>query len=107
MLILLPSVAIFLYSMLAIGQAYGKPNVPWKLTNVNRDLIYDLTKSLLYWLRTETAWLLGYLQWALVQTAFGKMDGLGVWFAPVFICCISGSLAVFFARGTAIAAATK
>lgn len=99
----LPIVALFMYGMLTAGQIYGNPNLPWKLTENNKEQLVKLSEKLLWWMKILTSIMFAYVQYAVVETAMKRADGLGAWFAPVFIGSIFLSLALFFWKGNQIA----
>jgi hypothetical protein len=96
---LVPAVATFLYMSLTLGQYFGKPNVPWKITPENRANIYRLTKNLIWWLKLQTTWMIAYVEYAQVQVAMGVQEGLGSWFAPAFLGMIFFTLSLYFYIG--------
>jgi uncharacterized membrane protein len=95
----LPVIATFLYLTLTVGQYFGRPNVPWRITPANRDRIYALTKNLIWWLKLQTTWMVAYLQYMVVQVAMKRADGLGVGFAPMFLGMVFFTLALYFYIG--------
>jgi uncharacterized membrane protein len=101
--LILPAVAIFLYVMLRIGESSNRFNLPWQITDSNREQMLELCRRLMFVMRTQTSILIAYLQYAMVETAMHRMDGLGVWFAPAFIGGITATLILFFLKGKRVA----
>jgi hypothetical protein len=99
MIALVPAVATFLFVTLTVGQYFGKPNVPWKITPENRARIYRLTKNLIWWLKLQTTWMIAYVEYSQVQVSMGLQRGLGGFFAPVFLGMIFFTLSLYFYIG--------
>lgn len=97
---LMPVMSVFMYVVLSVGQLYPKdPNVPWKITEQNRQKTREMARGLIGNLKAFILWAFAYIQFVQVQVALNQVDGLGVWFAPVFIGGVFGFIIDFFVRG--------
>jgi uncharacterized membrane protein len=105
--ILMPVLAVFMYIMMSIGEASKKFNLPWEITDSNREKIEGMARNLLFVLKVEISVLFAYIQIALVQTALQRMNGLGVWFGPVFIGAILLPILIFFFKGRQVAGSAR
>ncbi len=56
---------------------------------------YTIACSLLNWLKAEVLWGFAYIEWQMAQVALSGSGGLGVWFAPVFLVVIFGTIGVW------------
>ncbi len=61
-----------------------------------------MARNLMFTLKLELSALIAYLQIAVVETALKRMDGLGPWFVPVFLCSIFITIGLFFVQGTKV-----
>lgn len=102
-LAILPVISVIMFLTFSVGQNSDKFNIPWKLTDKNKDALIKHCRTLLWAVKMHISLSLAYLQWRVVETALGKADGLGIWFAPVFLGAIAAILAWFFIRGAKIA----
>lgn len=98
----LPFIALFLYGNLTLAEKSNRFNMPWKITEQNRDELFSMARNLMFTLKLELSALIAYLQIAVVETALKHMDGLGPWFAPVFLGSIFFTIGLFFVQGTRV-----
>ncbi|MBP9092881.1 DUF1648 domain-containing protein [bacterium] len=98
----LPFIALFLYGNLTFAEKSNRFNMPWKITEQNRDVLFSMARNLMFTLKLELSALIAYLQIAVVETALKHMDGLGPWFAPVFLGSIFITIGLFFVQGTSV-----
>lgn len=103
----LPVLSLVLYIVLSVGQNSKKFNIPWKLTESNRDALIAHCRRLIWAIKVHVLIVFSYLEWAAVQVAIGSMDTIGVWFGPVFLGGIFGLIAWFFVKGKKIAGSTS
>lgn len=73
-------------------------NMPWKITEQNREVLFSMARNLMFTLKLELSALIAYLQIAVVETALKHMDGLGPWFVAVFLGSIFSPLDSFLCR---------
>lgn len=50
---------------------------------------------MLLWLNAECALLFAYIEWAMLRTSTGEMDGLGMLALPLMILLIFGTMGYF------------
>ena len=85
----LPGLSVVIYTIMWLAQRNPqKSNTPWKITDENRERQYKLIVRLLTWLKAENAILFAYLQWAMIQVAFGGATGI----SSLFMCLWAASL---------------
>lgn len=70
-------------------------NYPQKITSENVDYQYHLGSKFIRSLNLLILLGLCYLEWAIVQTAFGYQKGLSVFYLPVFLVVVIGVCAVY------------
>lgn len=68
------------------------------LTKENARAQYLNGRLLINVLKNEVVLLFSYTAWKSVQVAIGEHDSLGVWFLPVFLLIIFGSLGYFIVK---------
>lgn len=101
-LVILPFVALFLYVNLTFAERSNRFNMPWKITDQNREALFSLARNLMFTLKLDLSALIAYLQIAVVETALKHMNGLGPWFAPVFLGSIFFTIGLFFVQGSRV-----
>jgi len=101
-LAMLPFIALFLYVNLTFAEKSNRFNMPWKITDRNREVLFSMARNLMFTLKLELSALIAYLQIAVVETALKHMDGLGPWFVPVFLGSIFITIGLFFVQGTKV-----
>jgi len=105
--LIVPVLAVGLYLLLSAGRASGKFNLPWKLNDANRDQLVELCREFLWTSNVLVSAMLAYLQWAMIQIALHRMEGVGAWFTPVFIGGMLLLHVVYFVRGQRIVGRAK
>jgi hypothetical protein len=101
-LVILPFIALFLYVNLTFAERSNRFNMPWKITEQNREALFSLARNLMFTLKLDLSALIAYLQIAVVETALKHMNGLGPWFAPVFLGSIFFTIGLFFVQGSRV-----
>lgn len=92
----LPVIAVFLYLLLTIINQFPHIfNYPWKITEENARIQYQIARTSNTIIKTEILLVFTYLQWSTVQVALGKSSGLGILFLPLFLLIVFGTLAAF------------
>ncbi len=104
---MLPFIALFLYVNLTFAEKSSRFNFPWKVTDQNRDILYAMASKLMFTLKLQLSALVAYLEVAVVETALKRMDGLGPWFAPVFIGSLVITIGLFFVQGKRVVTAQE
>jgi hypothetical protein len=87
---------------LTFAEKSNRFNMPWKITEQNREVLFSMARNLMFTLKLELSALIAYLQIAVVETALKHMDGLGPWFVPVFLGSIFITIGLFFVQGTKV-----
>ena len=70
-------------------------NYPWTITEENAPALYHLSRSMLIWLSAECALLFVYIEWAMLRTSTGEMDGMDVLAMPLILLVIFGTMGYF------------
>lgn len=92
--------AVVMQVTLSLGANNPKrANVPWKITEANREETMAMVKDLLITIKAEISVMLSYLLWAMVQCGLKQADGLGVYFLPIFLLATFAPIVAFFVRG--------
>lgn len=100
MILFVAGIAVLLYVTFSIGgHNPQRANVPWEITEANREETMQMVSDLLIAVKAEISIMLSYLLWSMVNCGLQKVDGLGVAFLPVFLVTIFGTIGVFFIRG--------
>lgn len=98
-ILIVAGVSLFVYLMLTILSRYPQIyNYPWKITEENAARQYLLARQFLVALKTEIVILFAYIEWQTFEVALGHGQGLHVWFLPVFLVVIFGSIALYFIK---------
>lgn len=98
-LIILPIIGLLIYAgMAALSRFPHIFNYPVKITEENAARQYALARTMICWLNLEIVALFAYIGWASIQAAKGGTAGLGLWFLPVVLVVIFGTLGVYLAK---------
>jgi uncharacterized membrane protein len=73
-------------------------NYPFTLTEENVERQYRCVRLLVSILKLEIVWFFAYLEWRIIQTAFGRAQGLGPALKPVLLTGLIGTVAVYLYR---------
>lgn len=96
-ILILPVVGLGLYAMLTITNHYPhKFNYAWPITLQNAERQYQLAHSLMIWLKMEVMLLFAYLEWTTIGMALGQTNSLGLFFLPLALVALFGTLGVYF-----------
>lgn len=94
-----PAISIVLYAgMTILGRYPHLYNYPWPVTPENAAAQYQLTRSLLIWVKAEITCLFAYIYYQTVQVPIGLAAGLGVFFAPTMFAVLVGTIGIYFYR---------
>lgn len=97
---LMPFASIWMYVIMTAARFFKQdPNVPWKITEANRERTRAMAYSLVSNLKLFILCAFSYIQYTQVQVALQQSSGLGVWFAPIFLLTIFGLIAHFMFTG--------
>ncbi|WP_282935299.1 DUF1648 domain-containing protein [Paenibacillus sp. RC67] len=98
-LLLLPSIGVILFVGLTILRKYPQLfNYPREVTPDNAVRQYSNALLLLSWLKFEIMILFSYIEWSMIRSAGGAMNSLGIWFLPVVLIIVLGSVIIFAVR---------
>ena len=71
-------------------------NYPFALTEENVESQYRCARMLMSALKAEITWFFVYLEWRVIQIAFGSGQGLGSNLKFILLVCFAVTLAVYF-----------
>lgn len=94
-LFILPIITFIMYFSLTILSRF--PNVynyPKPITEENAEYQYRCGRQLIITIKTEITVCFAYIEWTSVRAALGNTNGLGLWFLPVFLIFIFGTLII-------------
>lgn len=92
----LPVIAVFLYLLLTIINQFPHIfNYPWKITEENARIQYQIARISLTIIKTEILLFFTYVQWSTIQVSLGKYTDLGILFLPIFLLTVFGTLGAF------------
>lgn len=95
----LPIVASFLYLLLTITSKFPQYyNYMVNITEENAKRQYQNARILMAWMAVEITVVFSYLEWKSIQVAMNKSSGLGMYFLPVFLIIIFGTLGFYTYR---------
>lgn len=95
---LLPVIAAALWIGMAILERYPHTFNYMNLREDNIEAQYRNGMLMLNVLKNESVLLFSYLSYQGVRIALGEADGLGVYFMPIFLGVIFGSMIIFIIR---------
>lgn len=89
-----------LYLLMAIlaqfPQIYNYNSI--KITEENAEAQYRNARTMMLWLNAQIVGIFFYIQWRTVDVAIGNSKGLGLWFLPVFLVAMFGTLAYYIVK---------
>lgn len=71
-------------------------NYPWRITEQNIRIQYQLARTLLSWIKVELVWLFGFTEWESIQVAFGHDQALRIEYLWAYMAIIFGTIAIYF-----------
>jgi uncharacterized membrane protein len=96
---LFPIVAFLIYGLLTVINQYPHTfNYIVRITEENALPQYQIACSMLHWLKTEMIWLFAYIEWQIFTLATTETPNLGIWFVPVSLIVIFGTIAYWFSQ---------
>jgi hypothetical protein len=88
-LLFLPIVSTGIYFMITVFERFPKLyNFPFEITGKNAPYVYQLARELFVCIKTALSAVLTYTLYCQIQTAKGKIQGLGSWFVVVLIAVL-------------------
>jgi uncharacterized membrane protein len=96
---LFPIVSLLIYGMLTFINRYPHNfNYAVQITEENALRQYQIACSMLNWLKTEMVWLFAYIEWQILNLATTETPNLGIWFMPVSLIVIFGTIAYWLSQ---------
>ncbi|MEI7554576.1 DUF1648 domain-containing protein [Candidatus Chlorohelix sp.] len=97
--LIVPIILTILYlSLMLVSRIPHYFNYPWNITPQNAAGQYRLARQMLLLLRVEIAAIFFYIHWQGLEVSFGRSSGLGVWFLPIFLVMVFGTLLIYIIR---------
>ncbi len=90
-------VALYL-AMTLLGRFPQIYNYPFALTEENVERQYRCARLLILALKAEIVWFFAYLEWRIIETAFGNAQGLGPGLLPILLTFTIGTFAAYLYR---------
>ncbi len=82
----LPGVGALVYIALTVGSRLTRlHNFPIEVTPENASELYTFSRRSLNLSKLVAIAMFGYIEWKMVQTARGNVEGLAPWFLPIMI----------------------
>ena len=99
MLLLLVGIAFVLYAGLSILSRFPHIyNYPFAITDENRQRQYLLARQMMTALKAELVCVFVFITWQTINVARGNARDLTIWFTPVFLVIVFGTIAIYFIR---------
>lgn len=99
-LLAMPIICTLLYLLIAIlaqfPQIYNYNGI--KITGENAEYQYKNARTLMLWMAVEIVVLFIYIEWGFVQVALGNSKSFGLWFLPIFLVALFGTLAYYIRK---------
>ena len=95
-LLFLPGLAVVMYLIIVVCSHYGKVNLPFKVRAERLPVQRELALGLVRWIKAEVMLIFALCEYASIQTARGRAEGLGAWFLPTLLAVVMGTIAVYF-----------
>jgi len=93
------AVMLAMYIGLSILQRFPHIyNYPFGLTPENVRRQYQVARQLLTFIKTEVVCLFAFIQWQTVSVARGRGETLGIWFLPVMMLVLFGTIACYLVQ---------
>lgn len=94
-----PVVMTLLYVMLIILSLFPQIyNYPVTITAENAAAQYGNARSLMLWLSLQLVAIFTYITCATIQVGLGNAKGLGLWFLPVLLIAMFGTIAYYIRK---------
>lgn len=89
MIWLLPAIGLASWLLMTLTSRYPqKFNYTVKITAENAHQQYEAAVRMVRMLKAAMMVLFAYINYGMIQVAFGKMEGLGVFFLPIFLLVV-------------------
>ena len=97
-MLILPLIGLLMWIGMTVLEKFPHVYNYINLTKENAHAQYLNGRLLINVLKNEIVLLFSYITWKSVQVAIGEQDSLGVWFLPVFLIIIFGSMGYFIMK---------
>lgn len=98
-LIYIPIVMLFIYVLLTIVARFPHTfNYLVEITQGNAKIQYQNARKMILWLKVEVIFVFGYIELITILVAHNKKSGLDVWFLPVFLILLFGTIVYHFVK---------
>lgn len=85
-IIVLPLISFVLNAWLTLSSAHPRRfHYPWPVTEQNLMRQYRIARSLLLWIKVETAWLVAFVVWQIIRVALRETERLNITFFLVIL----------------------
>ena len=95
---LLAGVTCVLYLMLTLVRFLPQSLINLPVGPDRRAAAMPIAMEMIDWLKAEMVWIFAALIWAVVAVAQGRNAGLSVWFLPVTLVAVFGTIAFYIVR---------
>ncbi|BAY19518.1 hypothetical protein NIES2109_46610 [Nostoc sp. HK-01] len=96
---LLPIIALAIYGFLTFISRYPHTfNYAVIITELNALRQYQIACSMLNWLKSEMVWIFAYIEWQIFHLATTENPHLEIWFVPVLIIIIFGTIGYWLSQ---------
>jgi uncharacterized membrane protein len=98
-LIAFPIIMTVLYLMLTILSAFPQYyNYAVVITAENAAAQYENARTFMLWLALQLVAVFTYITCAMIQVGLGNTKGLGLWFLPLFLVVMFGTIAYYIRK---------
>lgn len=98
-LFFLPAIGTFLFAVLTVLSRFPHVyNYPCSITPENARTQYSLARTMIVGLKAELVGLFLYLEWTIVNSGIGNGEGPGLWFLPVFLLVLFGTISYYLVK---------
>ena len=96
----MPAIGLGMFLMMTLARRYPQmSNLPWKITDANREVQYALIKRLLTWIKLETSLMFAYLVYTMTLVAQGLATGIDSLVMCGFVAAMIATVVTFLVRG--------
>ncbi|MBP1991454.1 DUF1648 domain-containing protein [Paenibacillus eucommiae] len=99
----LPILSALLYAGQSVLSKFPQSfNYLSPVTEENAPRQYITARMMISWLKLQLVVLFSYIEWDMIQSALGKSGGLGLWFLPVTLVVVFGTIIFYAVRSVRI-----
>jgi uncharacterized membrane protein len=104
MLWLVPGLACFFYAVMTLVSFVPPSKINPPVSAERRVAVAPIAKRMIGWLKAELVWIMAVLCAVMVRDALGRSNGLTIWFVPVEMCVVFGTIGFYLWRMMRVAA---